>query len=171
MAAIGPPPYTGSTWRSKFLTERRLLGKYGGEYYGSTSGAFGVVVKHLVFSREYTLLDRINFFRGVFQSLDALYPELSRTDLFVQVPEVKIPVYFCLGRHDYEVPSILSAQYVQVLEAPRKQLVWFDNSAHFPNVEEKDKFNEFMIHTVLPATGARDAVGHAPNGYGELGPS
>jgi pimeloyl-ACP methyl ester carboxylesterase len=148
---IGPPPYTGSKWRSKFLTERRILGKHGGEYYGSKSGAFGVVLENLVFSREYTMLDRINFFRGIFQSVKALYPELSRTDLFVEVPEVKIPVYFCLGRHDYEVPSVLSAKYFEVLKAPRKQLVWFENSAHLPNTEEKDKFNEFIISTVLPA--------------------
>ena len=151
LVAIGPPPYTGSNWRSKFLTARRILGKHGGEYYGSKSGAFGVVLKNLVFSREYTMLDRVNFFRGVLQSLNALYPELSRTDLFIEVPEVKIPVYFCLGRHDYEVPSVLSAQYFEALKAPRKDLVWFESSAHLPNTEEKDKFNEFMIHTVLPA--------------------
>jgi pimeloyl-ACP methyl ester carboxylesterase len=147
---IGPPPYGGHNWRSKFLTERRILGKHGGEYYGSRSGAVGVVLRNLVFSREYTLLDRINFFRGVLQSVRALYPELSRIDLFAQVPEVKIPVYFCLGRHDYEVPSVLSAKYFEALKAPRKQLIWFDRSAHLPNTEEKDKFNEFMITTVLP---------------------
>ena len=59
-------------------------------------------------------------------------------------------MYFCLGRHDYEVPSVLSAKYFQALKAPRKQLVWFERSAHLPNTEEKDKFNEFMITTVLP---------------------
>ena len=62
----------------------------------------------------------------MFQSVDALYPELSRTDLFVQVPEVKIPVYFCLGRHDYEVPSVIvgyfslvSSRLTQFLTAPQ----------------------------------------------------
>jgi len=130
------------------MTERRILGKHGGEYYGSSIGAFGVVLGHLVFSREYTMVGRVNFFRGIFQSLKALYPELSRTDLFVEVPEVEIPVYFCLGRHDFEVP--LSAKYFEALKAPRKQLVWFERSAHMPNIEEKDKFNEFMINTVLP---------------------
>ena len=151
LTQIGPPPYTGSDWRSKFMTERRILGKFGGEYHGSRIGAFGVVLGNLVFSSEYTMLDRINFFRGIFQSVDTLYPELSRTDLFVQAPEVRIPVYFCLGRHDYEVPSVLSAKYLEVLKAPRKQLVWFENSSHMPNTEEKDRFNEFMIQTVLPA--------------------
>jgi len=118
LTAIGPPPYTGSNWRSKFLTERRILGKHGGEYYGSKTGAFGVVLRNLVFSREYTVLDRINFFRGVFQSVDALYPELSRTDLFIQVPEVKVPVYFCLGRHDHEMgPG--SARLIEFLEVSK----------------------------------------------------
>jgi pimeloyl-ACP methyl ester carboxylesterase len=148
LADIGPPPYTGDGWRSKFLTQRRILGKHGGEYYRSRSGASRVVLRNLVFSREYTMLDRINFFRGVLQSLRVLYPELSRVDLFVQVPELKIQVYFCLGRHDYEVPSVLSAKYFEALKAPRKELVWFESSAHLPNTEDKDKFNEFMIKTV-----------------------
>jgi pimeloyl-ACP methyl ester carboxylesterase len=151
LAEIRPPPYTGGNWRSKFLTERRLLGRYGGEYYGSTNGALGVVLRTLLFSREYTVIDRINFFRGIFRSLEALFPELSKTDLFAQVPEVGVPVYFCLGRHDYEVPSVLSAQYFEALKAPRKLLVWFESSSHMPNTEEKDKFNAFMIDTVLPA--------------------
>jgi pimeloyl-ACP methyl ester carboxylesterase len=150
LTEIGPPPYTGD-WRAKFLTERRLLGKFGGEYYGSRNGAFGVVLGSLVFSREYTLIDRVNFFRGIFQSLDALFPELSRTDLFAQVPELQIPVYFCLGRHDYEVPAVLSQKYFEFLKAPSKQLTWFEASSHLPNTEEKDKFNQFMIETVLPA--------------------
>jgi pimeloyl-ACP methyl ester carboxylesterase len=147
LTAIGPPPYIGSDWQSKFMTERRILGKHGGEYYGSSIGAFGVVLKNLVLSREYTMMDRINFFRGIFQSVRALYPELFRTDLFVEVPEVKIPVYFCLGRHDFEVPSPLSAKYFESLRAPRKQLIWFERSAHMPNTEEQNKFNEFMMNT------------------------
>ena len=45
---------------------------------------------------------------------------------------------------------MLSAKYFEALKAPRKQLVWFERSAHLPNIEVKDKFNEFMIKTVLP---------------------
>ncbi len=148
LAEIGPPPYTGD-WRRKFMTERRLLGKFGGEYWGSRSGAFGVVLRTL-FSREYTMLDRVNFFRGIFASLDALFPELYATDLFVEAPEVKVPVWFCLGRHDYEVPNPLSARYFETLQAPRKELVWFEDSAHLPNTEEREKFNAFLVETVLP---------------------
>jgi pimeloyl-ACP methyl ester carboxylesterase len=150
---IGPPPYVGRDWRSKFLTQRRLLGQFGGEYYKSRVGAFGVVLKNLVFSREYTLIDRINFFRGIYRSLDALHEELSRVNLFATVSKVEVPVYFCLGRHDHEVPSSLSAEYFEVLKAPSKQLVWFERSAHLPNVEERAAFNGFMLKTVLPTLG------------------
>ena len=150
LTRIGPPPYTGPDWRAKFLTERRLLGKFGGEYYGSRIGAFGAVITSLLSSREYSVRDRINFFRGIFWSLDALHEELSRTNLFEAVSEVQVPVYFCLGRHDYEVPSPLSARYFDALKAPRKQLVWFEHSSHLPNIEERDAFNDFVIHTVLP---------------------
>jgi pimeloyl-ACP methyl ester carboxylesterase len=149
LTEIGPPPYTGESARSKFMTQRQILARYGGEYFGSRVGAFGVVLRNLVWSREYTLVDRLNFFRGILQSLDALLPELFEVDLFARVPEVKIPVYFCLGRHDHEVPSVLSSRYFDALKAPRKQLVWFERSAHMVNVEEKDKFNQFMIDTVL----------------------
>ena len=150
LVAIGPPPYEGA-FRSKFLTERQLLARYGGEYHGSRMGAFGVVLRNLVLSREYTMADRINFFRGIFQSLDALHEELFRTDLFVQAPALQVPVWFCLGRHDREVPSALSARYFEALEAPRKQLVWFERSAHLPNTEEREKFNRLLVDAVLPA--------------------
>ncbi len=146
----GPPPYTGSDWQAQFMTERRILGKYGGELHGSRIGAFGVVLRNIVVSREYTLRDRINVFRGILRSVRALFPELYALDLCARVPEVQVPVYFCLGRHDYEVPSLLSASYFEALMAPRKQLLWFENSAHLPNTEEKEKFNRFLVDTVRP---------------------
>jgi pimeloyl-ACP methyl ester carboxylesterase len=108
------------------------------------------VLTNVLLSTEYTLRDRVNVFRGIFDSVEALVPELVRTDLFVEVPEVAVPVFFCLGRHDFEVPSTLSAQYFEALRAPRKVLVWFEHSAHMPNTEERDTFNDFMLRSVLP---------------------
>jgi len=156
---IGAPPYAGDDWQSRFMTERRLLGKFGGEYRGSRTGAFRVVLKNLVLSREYTLRDRVNFLRGIFRSVAALMPELFRTDLFVRVPEVEVPVWFCLGRHDYEVPAPLAARYFEQLRAPRKALVWFENSAHMANTEESGKFNAFMVDMVLPTLKAQATTG------------
>jgi pimeloyl-ACP methyl ester carboxylesterase len=157
---IGPPPYTGAGWRSKFITQRSWLARLGGEYHASSVGAVGVVLAN-VLSREYTFSDRLNFFRGIALSLDTLMPQLGSTDLFRQVPEFGMPVYFCLGRHDREVPCALAAAYFEALKAPHKELIWFENSAHLPNTEEREKFNQFMMETVLPRLSAPHAALHA----------
>lgn len=166
LLAMKPPPYVGAGWRSNYMTERRILGKYGGEYHGSSIGAFGAVLRSVLFSSEYTVLDRVNFFRGIFRSVEALYPELARRDLFVEVPEVHIPVFFCLGRHDWEVPSVLASRYFDSLRAPGKQRVWFEDSAHMPFAEEKDRFNEFMVDVVLPVLADAAPTGTEPTSAG-----
>ncbi len=48
------------------------------------------------------------------------------------------------GRHDWEVPSILAARYYEALRAPWKRLIWFEQSAHLPNAEERAHFNDIM---------------------------
>ncbi len=148
LTEMGNPPYTGD-WLRKFLTQRRILGKYGGEFYGSKIGAFGVVIKNLIFSAEYIFIDWINFFRGIIESVKLLTPELLKVNLFEQVPELKVPVWFMLGRHDYEVPSVLSVKYFDALQAPEKTLCWFENSSHMPNTEERELFNQILVEKVL----------------------
>lgn len=146
---MGIPPYQGA-WRKKFMAQRQILGKYGGEYYGSKIGAFGSVIKNLVLSTEYTFVDRINFFRGIFESVELLFPELMKVNLFEQAVELKVPVWFMLGRHDCEVPSVLSAKYFDFLKAPYKKLFWFENSSHLPNTEERELFNQLLVDEILP---------------------
>ncbi len=152
LTEMGNPPYTGD-WLRKFLTQRRIVGKYGGEYYGSKSGAFFVVLKSLIWSTEYTFADRINFFKGIMESLKLLNPELMNVNLFEQVPELKVPVWFLLGRHDFEVPSVLSAKYFDAIKAPEKTLYWFENSSHMPNTEERKLFNKILVEKVLYEVG------------------
>lgn len=149
LKSFGEPPYSGN-WKKKFMTQRQILGKYGGEFYNSKSGAFLVVIKNLLISSEYTVKDWINFFRGIFESVELLMPELLKVNLFESVKEVEIPVYIMLGRHDFEVPSILSQKYFEVIKAPSKELIWFENSSHLPNTEERDLFNKYLVEHILP---------------------
>ena len=145
---IGKPPYTGN-WKKKFMTERRYLAKYGGEVYNNSKGAFPVVLGSLLRCTEYTLADKINFFRGIFKTVGIVFPELMKINMMEQAPELKIPVYFVLGRHDHEAPSFIAEKYFNVLKAPRKELIWFENSAHMPNIEENKKFTDFLINRIL----------------------
>jgi pimeloyl-ACP methyl ester carboxylesterase len=143
LESIGPPPYSGD-WLRKTMTERRFVARFGGEVHGRRFGAIGMVVRNVVVSSEYTVKDRVNYVRGVLGSMRALWPQLLEVDLFQQVPEVQVPVFFMEGRHDWEIPSVLAARYFDALRAPSKKLVWFERSAHVPNVEERQRFVRVM---------------------------
>jgi pimeloyl-ACP methyl ester carboxylesterase len=69
-------------------------------------------------------------------------------ELVHEVSAVQVPVYFFLGRYDYNTPSELAAAYLQTLSAPSKKLVWFEESAHFPFLEEPAKFAAEMNHVL-----------------------
>jgi pimeloyl-ACP methyl ester carboxylesterase len=145
---MGAPPYSGD-WQSKTVSQRKILGKYGGEVYGNSMGGVPVTIKTLLGTTEYNWSDRINFFRGIFSTMRLMWPQLLKVNLIEQAPELKVPVLFLEGRHDYEAPSILAQQYFDILKAPDKKIIWFENSAHFLNAEEVEKFNEVLLNQAL----------------------
>ena len=149
LVAMGPPPYQGD-WQRKTVTQRRHLGRLGGEVHANRNGALGSVVSALLFSREYTFADRVNYFRGIFGSMRLLWPELLEVNLFESVPEISVPVVFAEGRYDKECPCEIAERYFSALRAPSKELIWFERSAHLPNTEERDRFNQMMVEKVLP---------------------
>ncbi len=155
LKAIGPPPYLGK-FRSKLMTQRRILGKYGGEVHGNSRGGISTLARGLLGSSEYSWPDRINVFRGIFANMRLMWPKILDIDLMAQAPELKVPVYFLEGRHDYEAPSVLAERYFEMLKAPRKTLIWFERSAHFVNTEEADSFNRFFVDRLLRETHPRD---------------
>ena len=73
-------------------------------------------------------------------------------DFQKQIPELKVPVYICMGRFDYNTPFELAEKYFNQLIAPKKEFIWFENSAHILNFEESEKFNEILINVVIPET-------------------
>ena len=147
---MGPPPYRGD-WQAKTITERKYVGRFGGEVHGSRIGAFGLVFWNVAFSREYGFMDRINVFRGIFDSMKLLWPQLLTVDLFRSVPEFKIPVYMMEGRFDHEVPSEIAERYFAAIQAPSKELIWFEKSAHMVNSEEKEEFNRILADRIRPS--------------------
>ena len=132
----GPPPY-GCDVRA-LLAQRTWLYLSRGFFY-SRVAALRYVLAFLT-SSTYSLPDKLGYSRHLRTSLRQLWPEVEALNLSRDVPGVAVPVLFCLGRYDVTTPSALAARYFEALVAPSKQLVWFDASAHCPNLEEPRKF-------------------------------
>jgi pimeloyl-ACP methyl ester carboxylesterase len=71
-----------------------------------------------------------------------------------QIRTLRVPAFYFTGRYD-RVPATapeLVADYVQRLRAPHKEIVWFENSGHLPNLEEPLAFQDAIIGKVKAMT-------------------
>lgn len=135
------------SWYDDLIMQRKWLVKFGGETY-SKSNSFLVVPSLL--PSEYTLGDFIRFGQGAQFSLKALWPQIMQVNFMKSASSLSIPVYFLQGRHDYNTPSSLVEGYYEALDAPYKELIWFENSAHHPMYEEALKYDQILIDRLLP---------------------
>jgi len=99
----------------------------------------------LVRSSDYSPGDIIRTVRGISATQVALLPELATLDLVRTLPRLDVPVVMVQGRLDQVAPGAAAQRYASSLEAPSKQLVWFENSAHTPHLEEPGKFRDLLM--------------------------
>lgn len=138
---IGTPPYKDPV--NDTLVQRKWLAKYRGvERRVNTQRD---IVLGSIFSSEYTGIDGIRMAIGSKFSADTMWGQNSDLDFIRDIPEVKVPIYFCAGRYDYNTPSELIEKYYNHIKAPEKELIWFEQSAHFPHFEECEKFINLAI--------------------------
>lgn len=79
----------------------------------------------------------------------AVFVAASQQNLFESAPEIKCPVYFFVGRKDFQTNSIMTEKYYQKLKAPRKELFWFEHSAHSLPTSEPEKLQRIIIEHVV----------------------
>lgn len=101
---------------------------------------------------EYGLYDKVNWFLGALVTMDVVYPQLWDADFRAQATQLEVPVYFLLGRHDVNAPPVLAEEYFELLNAPHKELIWFERSGHNPWVTESDLFMDVVANKVLTET-------------------
>jgi pimeloyl-ACP methyl ester carboxylesterase len=160
LRASGPPPYPAKA----VFTERTWVTRFEGQMRPRAVWKLGRAV---LSSRESSIFELPVAIRGFRWSMDAMWPEVSRLNLTKLAPELRMPVFFFLGRKDHFVPSETSVAYFDALTAPTKKLVWFENSGHEPFVDEPEEFNAAMTTLVRPVLSW--SCQHEPLEQGALG--
>jgi pimeloyl-ACP methyl ester carboxylesterase len=147
----GSPPYVGDGMFTKYLAYITVLNSY---MYAHAAGE-GIESNRLLdilFGIEYGLVDKVNWFRGLIDVWTVFYPKLADLDFTTQATKLEVPVYFVVGRWDVNAMTSLVERYYKVLQAPHKEVIWFEKSGHDPIYEEPNKFVDVMVNRVLAQT-------------------
>ncbi len=100
-------------------------------------------------TKGYTMREKVNIWRGKSLSRDLLWDTFLNTDLTAEVSELRIPAYFCHGKHDYTVSYTEARSYCEKLRAPVKGFYTFEQSAHSPAFEEPERMRHILREDVL----------------------
>lgn len=140
------PPYTDDM--DEMSIQRKWLYIYGGGLRGM---GFDELALAYLTSPDYSLLDLVAMLKSL-SAAKVMWPEMATYDFLTDALEFEVPVYFFAGRHDYNTPSELAEKYLEMLDAPHKEMVWFENSAHLMNASDPDHYQDMLINKVLKDT-------------------
>jgi proline iminopeptidase len=152
LQAYGEPPFADIYGNALLLTYYEELAPYAppAEFLermqAAGRGFLGTMAP------EYSLMDKVNLVRGLLDTSAVLYPQLQDLDFRRDVPRLEVPIYVVAGQYELPGRAALVPQWLDQLQAPRKQLVTFDQSAHAPHAQEAGRFHEFVVGTVLLET-------------------
>lgn len=127
------------------MIQRNIMMKYGGYSKNPEKRSyFSSMVKPMLLSGEYTLGDLIGLAIGHRRVLETMWPEVGGTNLNTSCRCFQVPVFIFDGRLDNNTPAALVEGYFQNIQAPRKELVWFEHSGHNPMNDEPERFKSLL---------------------------
>jgi pimeloyl-ACP methyl ester carboxylesterase len=151
LEALGPPVrgmYKGGY--KGMMIQRRVMMKYGGYSPSQNKRSyFRAMVIPMLFSGEYSLSDLIGLIKGSKNVLEAMWPEVGATNFPETCTRFQVPYFIFDGVHDQNTPACLVEDYFNQIEAPRKELIWFEESGHNPMADEPEKFKSLLRSRLL----------------------
>ena len=145
LESVGPPikgMYKGGF--DGMMVQRNAMMKYGG--YSKSEGKrsyYDSFVKPMLLSGEYSLSDLLGIIFGYKKVLKVMWPEIGQEDL-TKYTEFSVPIYVFDGRLDMNTPAELVEEWFAKINAPHKELIWFENSGHNPMGDEPDRFKKLL---------------------------
>ncbi len=147
LEALKPYPGPGAFDVAKMTTQRKWSIYYGGliAYHNNADWYFRLTR----LSPDYTPADREAWGNGSAFTISTLFPQLSGISK-ARVRRIDTPIILMLGRHDFTTPSEIARQWFDHLQAPAKEILWFEHSAHLPMIEEPGRVLDGLLRKALP---------------------
>jgi len=107
------------------------------------------MLKFILKSPIIKISDWYYFVKGMKLNED-LSGSLSEYDI-LDIIDYAVPVYYILGRNDWQVPSTLAAEYFETIKAPYKGLFWIENAGHVADVDNPRDFSQAVQDIIRKA--------------------
>ena len=133
----GPPPYTDVDLYAPVVSSEHDWNAYPELDLNNEMPA-------ILFVPEFTVMDRINAFRGFLDTNGTLYPQLQDLDFRTDVPSLAVPVYVILGSREARGRAVLANQWFDQLQAPTKKLLIFEGAGHRAHFDQPAEFARTM---------------------------
>jgi pimeloyl-ACP methyl ester carboxylesterase len=131
------------TKRSKALINLSI--KHGGIYHDSSFlGLMKKALLPILRFKPYSFTEKLRAIKQHEERILMYY----QACVMQEVTSIKVPIYFLHGKYDMVINYALTRAYFEKLQAPQKEFITFENSAHFPPFEESEKFNSWMVETL-----------------------
>jgi pimeloyl-ACP methyl ester carboxylesterase len=84
--------------------------------------------------------------KGLHCTMSARWEEITNVNSAKAIRAIGVPIYFFVGMHDMITPSVLVEDLYDNLDAEKgKELVIFENYAHWPLLEGKEKYQDLLV--------------------------
>ncbi|HMI19048.1 MAG TPA: alpha/beta fold hydrolase [Sphingomonas sp.] len=148
LEALQPYPGVGPLALDRLSAERKWSIHYGALAAYRSNTDFYFDIRQL--SPDYSPADLKAAAAGSQFTITTMLPRL--TDSFRDLHQLRVPIILFEGRHDYTTPWPIADAWMKQLSAPSKRIVWFENSAHLPMIEEPGHTLKALLDYVQPLT-------------------
>lgn len=147
--AIGPPPFDTPENIDEI---NGYISRYGGVMRDIGVEQISALMLSFLTSPEYSLSDGYKTVRlkGMDFTIGAMWNEMEKINLTKEIQSIEVPIYFFEGKYDMANPTVIVEDFYDNLDDKEGiELIIFENSAHFPMIEEKEQYQDLLINVVL----------------------
>ncbi len=132
--SIGEYPGSRISFDKEFLKKCGKLRKLQGKY--KLGAKIDIAIFLAVFKSPIFRLSDIAAFIKLKSANEKVYPYLGAFNLHTESPEYKLPIYYILGRNDWQAPHSIAENYFSEIIAPNKNIYVIPNAGHMVMMEQ-----------------------------------
>ncbi|MPN32099.1 hypothetical protein SDC9_179575 [bioreactor metagenome] len=144
---VGPP--VNGVYKGGFdgmMAQRRVMMKYGGYSQSAKKRSyFRSFVIPVLRSGEYSVKDLYGLVKGYKYVLTEMWDAVGATNFPKTCTKFEVPYFVFDGVLDQNTPASLVQTWFDGIEAPQKELIWFEQSGHNPMGDEPVRFKRLLI--------------------------